>query len=141
MTISKKDLDLTTTEHISAQSYAEATKGIWMNMLNAISFNETDHKYHMPPVQYSDVNLEGEKIKFASGQEFTVIYSCLASEYKNKREVYDAWWNKAKELKKAYEEQRKLDSYISSTNTDLKKLRKEGLLADKEELDNDGNNK
>ena len=141
MAISKKDLDLTTTEHISAQSYAEATKGIWMNMLNAISFNEVDHKYHMPPVQYSDVNLEGEKIKFASGQEFTVIYSCLASEYKNKKEVYDKWWTKAKELKEAYIEQRKLDAHIASTNTSLKKLRAEGQLLTKEELDNDGNNK
>ena len=141
MAISKKDLDLTTTEHVSAQSYAESTKGIWMNMLNAISFNEVDHKYHMPPVQYSDVNLEGEKIKFASGQEFTVIYSCLASEYKNKKEVYDEWWTKAKELKKAYEEQRKLDAHIASNNTNLKKLRAEGQLLDKEELDNDGNNK
>ena len=135
MTISKKDLDLTTSEYLSAQSYAEATKGIWMNMLNAISFNEVDHKYHMPPVQYSDVNLEGEKIKFASGQEFTVIYSCLASEYKNKKEVYDTWWNKAKELKQAYEEQRKLDAHIASNNTSLKKLRSEGQLLSKEELD------
>ena len=139
MTISKKDLDLTTTEHISAQSYAEATKGIWMNMLNAISFNEVDHKYHMPPVQYSDVNLEGEKIKFASGQEFTVIYSCLASEYKNKKEVYNKWWEKAKELKQAYIEQRKLDAHIASNNTSLKKLRAEGQLLSKEELEDDTN--
>ena len=141
MAVTKKDIDLTPTDYASAQNYAESKVGTWMNMLNAISFNEVDHKYHMPPIQYSDVNLEGEKIKFASGQEFTVIFSCLASEYKNKKEVYDAWWNKAKELKKAYEEQIKIDSHIASHNTDLKKLRKEGQLLNKEELENDGNDK
>ena len=141
MAVTKKDVDLTNTDYVSAQSYAETKTGTWMNMLNAISFNETDHKYHMPPIQYSDVNLEGEKIKFASGQEFTVIFSCLASEYKNKKEVYDLWWKKANELKAAYQEQVKLDAHIASTNTDLKKLRKEGQLLNKEELDNDGNDK
>ena len=141
MAVTKKDIDLTKTDYVSAQSYAEAKTGTWMNMLNAISFNEKDHKYHMPPIQYSDVNLEGEKIKFASGQEFTVIFSCLAAEYKNKKEVYDAWWKKANELKAAYQEQVKLDAHIASTNTDLKKLRKEGQLLNKEELDNDGDNK
>lgn len=133
MTISTKVIDLDNTEFKSIQQYAENTKGVWMNMLNAVAYNPTDNKYHFPPIKYSDVNLEGEKIKFASGQEFTVIFSCLASEFANKKKVKDAWWKKAKELVEAYKEQIKLDSYIASNNVDLKKLRKEGLLEDKKD--------
>lgn len=133
MAITSKVIDLDQTEFKSIQQYAENTKGVWMNMLNAVAYNPTDNKYHFPPIKYSDVNLEGEKIKFSSGQEFTVIFSCLASEFAHKKEVKDAWWNKAKELVKAYKEQAKLDSYIASNNVDLKKLRKIGALDDNEE--------
>lgn len=135
MAITTKVIDLDKTDFKSEQQFAENTKGVWMNMLNAVAYNEIDNKYHFPPIKYSDVNLEGEKIKFASGQEFTVIFSCLASEYANKKEVKDAWWNKANELVKAYKEQNKLDAYIATNNIDLKKLRKEGKLDDKDNLD------
>lgn len=56
----------------------------------------------MMPIQYSDVNMEGEKVRFADGREFMVIYSCLASEYAHKQEVKDEWWAKARELIEGY---------------------------------------
>ena len=47
------------------------------------------NKYKMAPIVYSDVPLEGEKVKYGSGQEFVVNYSCLAEEFAHKTEVKD----------------------------------------------------
>lgn len=134
MAIKQKFIDISD-KFSSAQEFAEQTKGIWMNMLNAVYYNEVDNKYHMSPIKYSDTNLTGEKIKFSSGQELTVVFSCLAEEFAHKKEVKDAWWKKANELVEAYKEEMKLDAHIKSNNTDLKKLRKEGALLNQEELD------
>ena len=88
----------------------------------------------MLPIKYSDVNLEGEKIKFANDQEYIVVFSCLAEEYEHKQEVRDAWWKAANDLVNSFKESRKIDAYIASNNVDLKKLREEGSLMDKDEL-------
>jgi hypothetical protein len=106
-----------------------------MNMLNGVTYNEVDKKYHLLPIKYSDVNLEGEKIRFSGGQEYTVVFSCLAKEYAHKTEVREAWWEKARSLVEAFKEERKLDGYLASNNTDLKKLRSEGNLLDKDDLE------
>ena len=135
MSITTKNIDLTNTEYKSEQEYAEHTPGVFMNMLNGVAFNTVDNKYHMMPIKYSDVNLEGEKIKFANGQEYVVVFSCLAEEYANKNSVKEAWWNAAKELVESFKETAKLDAHIKSTNTDLKKLRREGQLLEKDELE------
>lgn len=137
MGIQSKYIDISGKEFASEQQWAENTKGIFMNMLAGVRWDPVDNKYKMAPIKYSDVNLEGEKIKFSSGQEFTVVFSCLASDYANKKEVKDLWWEKANELVSSYKEQKKLEAHITSNNTDLKRLRKEGVLKDQEELDNE----
>lgn len=133
MGINVKQVDLTDSEYTNALDWA-ADKGYWMNMLGGIRYDTVTGKYVMAPIKYSDVSLLGEKIKFASGQEFQVVYSCLAAEYKNKKEVYDEWWDNAKKIKEGFLEQQQIAEHIASNNTDLKKLRKEGALLDKEDI-------
>ena len=130
MTITTKLIDLKDTEYKSAQEYAENSNGVYMNMLGGVRFDEITGKYIMAPIKYSDANLEGEKIRFNNGVELQVIFSCLAKEYKNKKEVYNQWWDKAEEMIRMYKEQKQLESHIKSENLDLKKLREEGSLDD-----------
>lgn len=128
MTVVKKKMDLPE-DYASTQQWAESQKCVFMNMLNGVAFNTVDHKYHMMPIQYSDVNLEGENVRFADGREFMVIYSCLASEYAHKQEVRDEWWAKAKELVDGYKKAQQVEDYIASNNNiDLKKMRQDGTL-------------
>lgn len=135
MAIEQKTFDLDKTKYKSEHEWATHTPGIWMNLLGGIRFDNKTNKYVVAPIKYSDVNLEGEKIKFASGQEYQVIFSCLAIEYANKRDVYDTWWNKVEELKEAYKQQKQIESHIKTNNIDVKKLRNEGNLLTQEELD------
>lgn len=134
MAVTNKVIDLTNTDFKSEQEYAEKTNGIYMNMLNGIRWDPIDNKFKIAPIKYSDIPLEGEKIRFANNQELQVIFSCLASEFANKQEVRDKWWARAEKLKKDYIEQAKLDSYLKSSNTDLRKLRSEGALKDQDEV-------
>lgn len=129
MTITKKNVDISN-EELSKQQWASKTKGVFMNMLSGVFYDPKDGKYHMPPIQYSDCNMEGEKIKFATGQEFVVIFSCLAEEFEHKAEVREKWWNKAKEVRDNYIKQKQIEEHVATTNTDLNKLRKEGSLED-----------
>jgi hypothetical protein len=133
MSIEVKQVDLTNTDYASELDWA-ADKGYWMNMLGGVRYDYVTQKYVMAPIKYSDVSLEGEKIKFASGQEFQVLYSCLAAEFKNKQEIKNAWWEHAQKIVDDFKEQQKIQAHIDSTNTDLKKLRREGSLLDKEDL-------
>ena len=133
MSIEVKHVDLTNTDYASELDWA-ADKGYWMNMLGGVRYDYVTQKYVMAPIKYSDVSLEGEKIKFASGQEFQVLYSCLAAEFKNKQEIKNAWWEHAQKIVDNFKEQQKIQAHIDSTNTDLKKLRREGSLLDKEDL-------
>lgn len=135
MAIEQKIIDISTNEdYASKQKWAEATPGVFMNMLAGVRYDTLTNKYVMAPIQYSTVNLEGEKIKFNGGQELIVVFSCLASEYANKKEVYKKWWDAAESLIKSYKDQKQLEAYIATNNTDLKKLRKEGLLQNEDEL-------
>jgi hypothetical protein len=135
MAIETKHVDISEKEYASQQEWAENTKGVYMNLLGGVRWDPTDNKYKMAPIKYSDVNLEGEKIRFSGGQEYTVVFSCLAKEYAHKTEVREAWWEKARSLVEAFKEERKLDGYLASNNTDLKKLRSEGNLLDKDDLE------
>ena len=135
MAIEQKTLNLDETKYKSEQEWAIHTPGIWMNLLGGIRFDPVTNKYTIAPIKYSTVNLEGEKIKFASGQEYQVIFSCLASEYANKRDVYDAWWKKVEELKEAYKQQKQVESYIKENNVDMNDLRDKGDLLTQDELD------
>lgn len=134
MAITQKHIDVSD-KYDSEQEYAENTPGVYMNMLGGIRWDPIDNKYKAAPIKYSDVDLTGEKIRFSGGQEFTVIFSCLATEYKNKAEVRNAWYEAAQKLKEDYIEQTKLEKHIASNNTDLKKLRKEGALLDQDDLE------
>ena len=136
MAIEVKAIDISNQE-LSAQQWAETTTGIYMNMLGACYYDEKTAQYKLPPIKYSDVNLEGEKIKFGNGVELDVMFSCLASEYKNKQEVYDLWWQKAKEIVEDYKKQLQFDDYAKSNNVSLKKLRQTGQLLEKDELNNE----
>lgn len=115
------------------QSWAEKTPGVYMNLVAMAGKNPVDGKYHFAPIVYSDVNMEGEKVKYPDGREATVIFGCLAMEYKNKKEVYDAWWIKANEAVKALKEQEQIETYVNQNNIDLKKLRDQGSLDDRPE--------
>ena len=55
-------------------------------------------------------------------------------EYKNKKEVYDQWWAKAEEVIKMLKEQEQIETYVQQNNIDLKKLRNQGSLEDKEDV-------
>ena len=136
MTIEVKAIDISNQE-LSAQQWAEKTTGIYMNMLGACYYDEKTAQYKLPPIKYSDVNLEGEKIKFGNGVELDVMFSCLASEYRNKKEVYDLWWQKAREIVEDYKKQLQFDDYAKSNNVSLKKLRQTGQLLEKNELKNE----
>lgn len=128
MTIATKNIEVSE-EYASSQQWAESQKGVFMNMLNGVAFNNVDNKYHMMPIQYSDVSMEGEKIRFADGREFMVIYSCLASEFAHKEEVRKEWWAKARELIDGYKKAQQVEDYINSNNgIDLKKMRQDGTL-------------
>ena len=105
-----------------------------MNLVAMAGKNPVDNKYHFAPIQYSDVNMEGEKVKYPDGREATVVFSCLAMEYKNKKEVYDQWWAKANEVVKMLKEQEQIETYVQQNNIDLKKLRDQGSLEDKEDV-------
>lgn len=130
MTITKKTVEVPEV-FASTQKWAESQKGVFMNMLNGVAFNPVDNKYHMMPIQYSDVNMEGEKIRFGDNREFTVIHSCLAEEFAHKEEVKELWWAKARELVDGYKKAQQMEDYIASNNgVDLKKLRQQGSLDD-----------
>lgn len=137
MPITTKHVDISNTEYTSVLNWASKQKGVWMNMLGGIRWDPTDNKFKAAPIKYSTVNLLGEKIKFSNGQEFMVIYSCLAEDFMNKTEVRSEWYAAAEKLKQQYIEQNKLENYIKSNNVDLKKLRQQGILQDQDELDNE----
>jgi len=127
MTITTKEIK-PSTEYASEQDWAENTVGVYMNMLSGCRFDPIDNTYKVAPIKYSDTSLYGEKLKFANNVELTVIHSCLATEYKNNSDVREEWWNKAKELVASYKAQSQLEEHLATTNTDLTKLRNEGLL-------------
>lgn len=128
MTIVKKNMELDE-QYASSQQWAENTKGIYMNMLNGVAFDQVDQKYHMLPIQYSDVNMEGEKVRFNDNREFMVIYSCLATEYAHKEEIRNEWWAKARALVEDYKKAQQVEDYINSNNgIDLKRMRQDGTL-------------
>jgi len=133
MAVTQKTIDISNTEYNSELEWASAN-GYWLNLLNGITWDEKIKKYRLTPLKYSTVSLYGEKIRFGDGQEFQVIFSCLASEYLHKQKVKDEFNDKIQWLKDQYNEQVKLKRHIDSNNTDLKKLRAEGALANKEDL-------
>ena len=113
---------------LTEQEWAEQTPGVYMNLIGLAGKNPVDGKYHFAPIKYSDVNMEGEKVKYGDGREAVVLFSCLAMEYKNKREVYDMWWAKAKEAIESLKEQENIENYTKQNNIDLKDLRRSGAL-------------
>jgi len=133
MAINVKHVDLTNSDYTNTLDWA-ADQGYWMNMLGGVRYDQITGKYIMAPIKYSDVSLLGEKIRYASGQEFQVVYSCLANEYKNKEEVRNEWWENARNIVNGFKEQQQIAEHIASNNTDLKKLRKEGALLNKEDI-------
>ncbi len=133
MAIDVKSIDITN-EGLTEQQWAEQTPGVFMNMLSLIGYDKVTGKYRMAPIKYSDANLEGETIRFAGGEEAIVWYSCLASDYANKTEIYDEWWAKVNEIKTKYIEMKNLGEHVKTHNVDLKKLRNEGKLLEKDEI-------
>ena len=118
----------------SEQSWAEKTPGCYMNLVAMAGKNPVDGKYHFAPIVYSDTNMEGEKVKYPDGREATIVFSCLAMEYKNKKEVSDRWWTKANEVVKMLKEQEQIETYVEQNNIYLKKLRNQGSLEEKEDV-------
>lgn len=120
---------------LTEQEWAEQTPGVYMNLIGLAGKNPVDGKYHFAPIKYSDVNMEGEKVKYSDGREATVLFSCLAMEYKNKKEVYDMWWAKAREAIESLREQEQIENYVKQNNMDLKDLRKSGALQEENDAE------
>ncbi len=120
---------------LTEQEWAEQTPGVYMNLIGLAGKNPIDGKYHFAPIKYSDVNMEGEKVKYSDGREATVLFSCLAMEYKNKKEVYDMWWAKAREAINSLKEQEKIETYTKQNNIDLKDLRRSGALEEENDAE------
>ena len=51
-----------------------------------------------------------------------------------RKEVYDQWWAKAEEVIEMLKEQEQIETYVQQNNIDLKKLRDQGSLEDKEDV-------
>lgn len=128
MAITQKAIEIP--EGMSPQEWAEQTPGIYMNLVGMAGKNPVDGKYHFAPIKYSDANLEGEKVRYANGSEATVLFSCLAMEYKHKKSVYDAWWKAANDAIESLKKQEQIENYVQQNNIDLKKLRNEGSLVE-----------
>ena len=120
---------------LTEQEWAEQTPGVYMNLIGLAGKNPVDGKYHFAPIKYSDVNMEGEKVKYGDGREATVLFSCLAMEYKNKKEVYDMWWAKAREAIESLREQEQIENYVKQNNMDLKDLRRSGALQEENDAE------
>ena len=120
---------------LTEQEWAEQTPGVYMNLIGLAGKNPIDGKYHFAPIKYSDVNMEGEKVKYGDGREAVVLFSCLAMEYKNKKEVYDMWWAKAREAIESLKEQEDIENYTKQNNIDLKDLRRSGALEEENDAE------
>ena len=123
-----KEIDIP--QNMSLMEYAQANKGVFVNLLNLCGKNPITGKYEGRYI-LSNKNLTGEKVKFEqAGQSIdaTVIYSCLGTDYKNQKQYRKEFKEALDNLVKDYKTQERLDAHIAGENVDLKQLRKKGLL-------------
>ena len=102
----------------SLMSYAQRTKGVFVNLLNLCGYNEITKNYETMYI-LSNVNLTGEKVSFSKNGETiqaTVIYSCLGTDYKASKKYRNEWKKARDNLIKDYKNQVKLDLHISTHN-------------------------
>lgn len=117
-------------EEMSLMDYAKQTKGIYINLLNLCGRSPTSGKYEFR-YMLSNKSLYGEKVKIVNaGQELdaTVLYSCLGTDYRDKKQYREEFKKAVDELVKDFRTQERIDAHISSENYSLEELRKKGLL-------------
>lgn len=114
----KKDIS----KNISYMEYAQMTKGVYVNLLNGCCYNEKTGNYETLYLISEGGPLYGKKIKMENG-EYTCIYSCLGTSYRDDPEIQKQWNDTRNQLIKDYQDQVTLESHIKQENIDLKKLR------------------
>lgn len=113
----KKDI----AKNISYMEYAQMTKGVYVNLLNGCSYNEKTGQYETLYLISEGGPLFGKKIKMNNG-EYTCIYSCLGTSYRDDPEIRKQWKEARDGLINDYKDQVTLESHIKTNNIDLKKL-------------------
>jgi len=117
-------------EGMSLIDYAKQTKGVYINLLNLCGRSPASGRYEFR-YMLSNKSLYGEKVKIVTaGQELdaTVLYSCLGTDYRDKKQYREEFKKAVDELIKDYKTQERIDAHISSENYSLEELRKKGLL-------------
>lgn len=117
ITTRKKDID----QNVSFMEYAQMTKGVYVNLMNGCKYNETTGNYETMYLITEGGPLFGKTIKTPEG-EFTCIYSCLGTSYRDDPDIRQAWKEARDGLIKDYKDQVALDAHIKTHNIDLKKI-------------------
>lgn len=119
-------------EGVSLMDYAKQTKGVYVNLLNLCGRSPATGKFEFR-YMLSNKNLTGEKVKFVQGDETidaTVIYSCLGTDYRDKKQYRTEFKNAVDQLVKDFKNQEKIDRHIKDENYSLQDLRAKGLLGE-----------
>ena len=125
-----KEVDIP--EGVSLMDYAKQTKGVYVNLLNLCGRSPATGKFEFR-YMLSNKNLTGEKVKFIQNGEdidATVIYSCLGTDYRDKKQYRTEFKNAVDQLVKDFKNQEKIDRHIKDENYSLQDLRAKGLLGD-----------
>jgi hypothetical protein len=125
-----KEVDIP--EGVSLMDYAKQTKGIYVNLLNLCGRSPATGKFEFR-YMLSNKNLTGEKVKFVQGSDTidaTVIYSCLGTDYRDKKQYRTEFKNAVDQLVKDFKNQEKIDRHIKDENYSLQDLRAKGLLGE-----------
>jgi len=119
-------------EGVSLMDYAKQTKGIYVNLLNLCGRSPATGKFEFR-YMLSNKNLTGEKVKFVQAGESidaTVIYSCLGTDYRDKKQYRKEFKQAVDQLVKDFKTQEKIDRHIKDENYSLQDLRAKGLLGE-----------
>lgn len=125
-----KTKEINIPENMSLMDYAKQTKGVYVNVLNLCGRSPATGKYEFR-YMLSNKNLYGEKVKIVhQGRDIdaTVIYSCLGTDYRDKKQYREEFKKAVDDLIKDYKTQERIDAHISGENYSLEELRKKGLL-------------
>ena len=117
-------------EGTSLIDYAKQTKGVYINLLNLCGRSPATGKYEFR-YMLSNKNLEGEKVQIIhQGRDLTVnvIYSCLGTDYKDKKQYREEFKKAVDQLVKDYKNQERVEAHIAGENYSLHDLRNKGLL-------------
>lgn len=107
--------------NISYMEYAQMTKGIYMNLMSGCRYNEITGEYETIYLISKGGPLFGQNVKTPDG-DYTCVYSCLGTSYRDDPSVRAEWKKAREDLIKDYQDQVALEKHIKTNNIDLKKL-------------------